>query len=258
MTPKPLIPLALAALAAGTVALPSGAALVGAESSVPPTTAAAGSVPTPQPITFTGTGDKVIALSAEEQARKAMRVVHHANGTYDSITVVAKDDQGTPTGTIVLFIGGGEGVFDITPNSGRAVTQLDVHSTSGGWTIELLHEDSLAREAGPTISGDGSRVFHYTGQTQVFTVDYRGSDTGSLLITVRPAAEGSTPDLPVMEIGATYHGTVTIQGPSRIEVKANGKWTMTAGGATTSGSTATTPTTTPTSTTSATPPATTP
>lgn len=220
----PKVPAAIAPVSSGSIASAAPAAPAAVETPASPAVAAGpawadSTYGTFARITQTGTGDNIITLPAGATAG-IVTATH--NGTRNfSISVIDASNQSTGD-LLVNTIGAYSGTTAFGFNSFSKGVSLQL-TADGAWSVTISPVSAAPALA---ASGTGDAVFLYDGNAGKLAATHSG--TGNFVVT-EETGKAYSMGLLINTIGA-YSGTVPLAaGPSAIEVKADGAWTLVAG-----------------------------
>ena len=201
---------------------PSGAA--GTEAPATPTPAPTPPptpTPRPAPVALSGRGDDVVKLPDAVRGRPQLLVATH-NGS--SNFIVEELDAGNQTvGGPINEIGTFNGMVPFNFGSDTSAVALKV-TADGAWTLRF-EDVSYARAFDRAISGRGDEVVLFTGGSGVAAITHHGS--ANFIVNSYSADGTDLQDGLVNEIGA-YDGKQPLQdGPTLLEIQADGTWTIT-------------------------------
>lgn len=168
---------------------------------------------------FSGTGDDIITIP-EGVVGAIVTASHSGSGNF-SVAGLGADN--TSNGELLVnTIGAYEGVRALGLSSISDAVSLKV-SANGPWTLVLT---PISSAPALTEAGSGDAVMLYAGGAAKLTAAHTG--TGNFTI-IEETTKAFHMGLLVNEIGA-YSGTVPLaEGPSLIEVHADGSWTLAVG-----------------------------
>lgn len=166
--------------------------------------------------TIKGSNDSIITLPAGA----SVGIVTATYSGSSNFVIAGLDENNESTGDLLVNeIGAYSGTTIYGVNSiGNQPTKLEVKA-SGKWTIKISPVSSLSPLPS---SGSGDAVYSYDGDAPTWAVTHKGDSN----FVVNQESDSSLFGLLVNEIG-NYSGTVAgSQGPSIVEIKADGDWTI--------------------------------
>ncbi len=170
--------------------------------------------PAPPPTVYEGSGDSVLEINNEEAV---VVTLTHSGGS--NFAVWALDSGLNQQDLLVNEVGPYEGTVPLDFR-GSATKALEI-SADGAWKAIVIPLPALPEQSG-AMSGTGDEVLYYTGSTSVSQVSHDGSSNFAVHTY---GVDSGAVDLVINEIGP-YSGSVVIEGPSLIEVSADGSWSI--------------------------------
>ncbi|WP_022886179.1 hypothetical protein [Glaciibacter superstes] len=176
-------------------------------------------IPVPADAVYSGTGDTVLQIAPPDGVGEPW--VADVNYVGDRNFVVwSLDANMAQTDLLVNTIGAYTGSVLSAADGGSSTLEI---TANGDWSVVVKSLRAVPEFAGATAAGTGDFVVIYRGDPGVATITHGGSRNFVVW------TYGNRNDLVVNEIGA-YSGTKPwAGGPSLIEVKADGPWSITVG-----------------------------
>lgn len=191
--------------------------LIGGQLPVAPAAAPPGTT-VPPPITYTGHGDYVVELGANDRF-----VAHFTHSGRGNFVVEALDATTDSVQLVVNEIGRYDGTVGLMPRGGASYTDVKYLKiqADGDWTVDMIDAKALLR-VDSKFGAHGSYVVVYTGPGGIYDITHNGASNFVVRVIT-----SDTSDLLVNEIG-TYSGrTILPPGLAIVFVEGDGDWTFT-------------------------------
>lgn len=176
--------------------------------------------PAPAPVSrYAGSGDETVEIDKPDGPdRLAILTADHKGG--GTFSVVALDRDLNRSALLVHATGGYTGTTLLDPMAGDPTTALQI-TADGPWQLEIASVDEL-RSFDSSVAGAGDDVVRYTGATTSAAVGHRGGTR----IAVWANTDGREP---LVDRIGDYDGAVSLPGSSVLEIRSDGRWSITGG-----------------------------
>jgi hypothetical protein len=178
--------------------------------------------PPPVPVTFTGSGDSIVDISAWPATPGLIIVEGNAGGVY--FGVIPYDKDGNRMSSIVNKTDVYKGICPFNFD-GQYVTRLEIKAT-GSWTINIVPLSQARTLSVPgKIEGSGDDVIVLTGATPDIAA-ITGNSSGVYFGVIPYSADAHRMSSMVNETDV-YQGTVIVPRDTAIlEFRAEGNWSI--------------------------------
>lgn len=175
--------------------------------------------PVPKPVTYQGTGSKVLKIRRPESGDALIYVKGRpGNGMF---TVFGLDANGNRNAFVITSLEAYEGTRMLDTVSLSPTVSLEIEA-GGPWTVRILSARS-AKSFGGTMSGTGDSVVRYTGPAGVAAM--RGGRAMRPFVVLTRGSDGF-PRMVVATVGPFEGEKSFPRGPVLVEVQATGRWSI--------------------------------